>query len=467
MTSSPLNDLTLEDIVGVPLSPLPESIRDSLEIERIGDSWVEVLDKYGNLEAQPPFDSTFWKDLEASTEEKVEVLEEEVLKSGVLPDILGNDTDNDTEDEVEVEVGKPTIITSTGMMHFCIYCSKFCGEQKVCDFHKCLINDCDGKRVSKGFCNKHYLQAFKRCGHEGCRNMVKSKGVCVSHGAIVISKRCSVTGCQKRYQKGGKCIEHGGIQSTCSIDGCSRQSRKGGICYIHGAKIPRCSEVECTKQAVRGGLCVSHGARIPKCTHPGCNYGRRKDGLCNYHHPTVRKCINCRFYQVSKRGEMCSLCAGYRENSAEFKLRELLTLWFQDLKITHDRIIEGSCLRYRPDFFIEAPKGHIIIVEVDETHHKDYDINCEIVRMFNIQQAIMTPIVFVRYNPDAYKPDGIKTTAVKKKDRHNKLRATITRLIHFPPNFLPGIPEVEYLYYPQPRVELLNEEYKQKINVLM
>ena len=164
---------------------------------------------------------------------------------------------------------------------------------------------------------------------------------------------------------------------------------------------------------------------------------------------------------------MCGTCAGYRQNSEEFKLRDLMNLWFQDLKIAHDRIIEGSCLRYRPDFFIETPKGHIIIVEVDETHHKDYDINCEIVRMFNIQQAIMTPIVFVRYNPDAYKPGGIKTTAVKKKDRHNKLRATITRLIHFPPSFIQGVPEVEYLYYPQPRIELLNEEYKQKINILM
>ena len=164
---------------------------------------------------------------------------------------------------------------------------------------------------------------------------------------------------------------------------------------------------------------------------------------------------------------MCGTCSGYRQNSEEFKLRELMNLWFQDSKITHDRIIEGSCLKYRPDFFIETPKGHIIIVEVDEEHHKQYDINCEIVRMFNIQQAIMTPIVFVRYNPDAYKPGGVKTTAVKKKDMYNKLRATITRLIHFPPTFLPGIPDIEYLYYPQPRIELLNEEYKQKINILM
>jgi hypothetical protein len=141
--------------------------------------------------------------------------------------------------------------------------------------------------------------------------------------------------------------------------------------------------------------------------------------------------------------------------------------WFPDLKIVHDRIIEGSCLKYRPDFFIETPNGHIIIVEIDERHHDQYEVDCEVVRMFNIQQAIMTPIIFVRYNPDVYKPDGINTTVVKKRDRHRKLRATIARLTKFPPSFLQGIPEVEYLYYPQPRVELLNEEYKQKINILM
>ena len=467
MTSSPLNDLTLDDIVGAPLSPTIE-IRDSLEIERIGDSWVEVLDKYGDLEAQPPYDSTFWKDLEGAAEEKVEVLEEEVLESGVLPDIFGGETDTEDEvevEKVEVEDDKPTIITSSGMMHFCIYCSRFCGEQKVCDFHKCLINDCDGKRISKGFCNKHYLQAFKRCGHEGCRNMVKSKGVCISHGAK--QPTCSIEGCLKWPIQGGVCVTHGGISKRCSEVGCTNKSIKGGVCVTHGAVHKRCSFSGCTRQLQKGGYCITHGAKPLKCNHPGCNYQRRKDGLCAGHHPTAMKCINCQFYQVRYSGEMCSLCAGHRENSEEFKLRELLTLWFQDLKIAHDKIIEGSCLRYRPDFFIETPNGHIIIVEVDETHHKDYDINCEIVRMFNIQQAIMTPIVFVRYNPDAYKPCGVKTTAVAKKVRHNKLRATITRLIHFPPTFLPGIPDVEYLYYPQPRIELLNEEYKQKINILM
>lgn len=440
MTSSPLSDLTLDDIVGVPLSPTNE-IRDSLEIERIGDSWIQTLEDEGDLEAQPPFDSTFWKDLEGAAEEKVEVIEEEVLESGVLPDILGNDTD--TEDELEVEDGKPTIITSSGVMNFCKFCSKFCGEQKVCAFHRCIFNNCENKRTSKGMCNKHYLAASRRCTFEGCRNMEVSKGLCKRHsGAQDKRKKCSENDCSNIAQKGGLCYTHGDVNRRCTVHGCSRKYQNGGVC-------------------------ITHGAILPKCTHPGCNYERRKDGLCGIHHPTYRKCINCQFYQVQKSGDMCGTCSGYRENSEEFKLRELLTLWFQDLKITHDRIIEGSCLRYRPDFFIETPKGHIIIVEVDETHHKDYDINCEIVRMFNIQQAIMTPIVFVRYNPDAYKPGGIKTTAVPKKVRYNKLRATITRLIHFPPTFLPGIPEVEYLYYPQPRIELLNEEYKQKINILM
>lgn len=465
MTSSPLNDLTLDNIVGAPLSPTIE-IRDSLDIERIGDSWVEVLDKYGDLQAQPPFDSTFWKDLEGAAEEKVEVLEEEVLESGVLPDIFGNDTD--TEDELEVEDGKPTIITSTGFMNFCKFCSKFCGEQKVCAFHRCIMFKCENKRTSKGMCNKHYLAASRRCTFEGCRNMQISRGLCKRHsGANEKRKKCSENDCSNIAQKDGKCYSHGDGPKRCSLDGCSNRAQKGGVCISHGAKHPRCSKVGCLNRSIKGGVCVTHGAERVKCTHPGCNYGRRKDGLCYTHHQTYRRCINCQFYQVSSIGEMCSTCAGYRENSEEFKLRDTINLWFQDLKIVHDKIIEGSCLRYRPDFFIEAPKGHIIIVEVDEEHHERYDINCEIVRMFNIQQAIMTPIVFVRYNPDAYKPGGIKTTAVPKKVRYNKLRATITRLIHFPPTFLPGIPEVEYLYYPQPRIELLNEEYKQKINILM
>lgn len=321
--------------------------------------------------------------------------------------------------------------------------------------------------VSKGLCRRHSgaPDKRKRCSENGCSNFAQKGGKCYTHGEK--QKRCVVDGCLNQTRKGGVCVTHGAIVQRCSMNGCMKQSQNGGRCISHGAKAPKCSVNGCIKQSQNGGVCISHGAKTPKCTHPGCNYERRKDGLCGYHHPTHKKCINCQFYQVAIKGSMCSTCAGYRQHSEEFKLREMINLWFQDLKITHDKIIEGSCLRYRPDFFIEAPKGHILIIEVDENHHKDYDINCEIVRMFNIQQAIMTPIVFVRYNPDAYKPGGVKTTAVKKKDRHNKLRATITRLIHFPPSFIQGVPEVEYLYYPQPRVELLNEEYKQKINVLM
>lgn len=331
---------------------------------------------------------------------------------------------------------------------------------------RCSENDCSKIAQKGGKCYYHG-DGPPRCSAVDCTNNALKGGVCARHGG----KRpiCSVAGCLTYSKINGICIKHGAKLPRCSEEGCIKQSQNGGRCIAHGAKAPKCSVTMCLNNCIKGGVCVKHGAQIRKlkCTHPGCQYNRSKDGLCNAHHPTYRKCINCQFFQVPIKGSMCSTCAGYRENSEEFKLRELITLWFQDLKIAHDRIIEGSCLRYRPDFFIETPKGHIIIVEVDERHHDQYDINCEVVRMFNIQQAIMTPIVFVRYNPDVYKPDGVKTTIVKKRDRHNKLRATIARLLHFPPTFLPGIPEVEYLYYPQPRVELLNEEYKQKINILM
>ena len=46
---------------------------------------------------------------------------------------------------------------------------------------------------------------------------------------------------------------------------------------------------------------------------------------------------------------------------------------------------------------------HIIIVECDENQHKDYDTTCEIARINELFTDLGDrPIVFIRFNPDAY-----------------------------------------------------------------
>ena len=47
--------------------------------------------------------------------------------------------------------------------------------------------------------------------------------------------------------------------------------------------------------------------------------------------------------------------------------------------------------------------GHVFIVEIDENKHKDYDCSCEHKRLMELSQDLQhNPIVFIRFNPDAY-----------------------------------------------------------------
>ena len=47
--------------------------------------------------------------------------------------------------------------------------------------------------------------------------------------------------------------------------------------------------------------------------------------------------------------------------------------------------------------------SHIIIVEIDENKHNNYDCNCENKRLMEISQDLNhRPIIFIRFNSDSY-----------------------------------------------------------------
>ena len=75
---------------------------------------------------------------------------------------------------------------------------------------------------------------------------------------------------------------------------------------------------------------------------------------------------------------------------------------FPSLTITHDKTIPNGCSRKRPDVFIDL--GYqVLIVEIDEDEHIDYDCLCENKRTMLLSQDIHhRPLVFIRFNPDGY-----------------------------------------------------------------
>jgi hypothetical protein len=95
----------------------------------------------------------------------------------------------------------------------------------------------------------------------------------------------------------------------------------------------------------------------------------------------------------------------------EYAVVEYVKNKFPNLHWIADKIVNGGCSRRRPDLLLDL--GYqIVIVEVDENQHTDYDCSCQNKRIMELSQDLgHRPIVFIRFNPDDYEKDGITITS--------------------------------------------------------
>ena len=86
----------------------------------------------------------------------------------------------------------------------------------------------------------------------------------------------------------------------------------------------------------------------------------------------------------------------------EFAVVEYIMKIFPEFTWTADKVVKDGCSKKRPDLLLDL--GYqIIIIEVDENKHCKYDTSCENARLMTISQDLgHRPIIFIRFNPDAY-----------------------------------------------------------------
>lgn len=67
-----------------------------------------------------------------------------------------------------------------------------------------------------------------------------------------------------------------------------------------------------------------------------------------------------------------------------------------------DKRVADGCSARRPDLLVDMG-SHVIIIEVDENAHEHYETTCENKRLMELSRDVHhRPIVFIRFNPDAY-----------------------------------------------------------------
>lgn len=308
---------------------------------------------------------------------------------------------------------------------------------------KCKVNNCyvqphfnfDGEKKPL-YCLQHKLEGMidiinKRCKEKNCsvqpsfNHKGEKKAVyCFQHKlndmVDVRSKKCIEKGCfvQPRFnykgeKKGLYCTNH---KLPEMIDICSKKCKQEN-CKVNpyfnyiGEKF--------------GIYCMQH--RLPEminvitktCKEKNCiiqpqyNYEKEKTGLYCSNHKKLGmidvkspKCQICKMTCVERKRVICFSC---RSQTAKIKRRETVILEALNSDETlrkytsqdqaHPCAKQMGLGKYRVDFSWELP-DKVIILEVDENEHQNYNVECEQKRIHQLHEIFAKPLLIFRYNPD-------------------------------------------------------------------
>ena len=349
----------------------------------------------------------------------------------------------------------------------------------------------------------------KRCEHEGCKSQpafnvkgAKRGRFCKDHKEIgmvnVRNKRCEHEGCKSQpafnvegATKGRLCKDHKEIgmvdvkHKRCEHEGCKSRpsfnvegSTKGRFCKDHkeigmvNVRNKRCEHEGCTVRPMYGlpGLPVSHCSthkesnqiKHSKSTCVECHeqalYGLNSPQYCEMHKTEAcrnlveRECSKCQLVNVLNGQGICVYCDGYAKNAhlaKQKKVEQFLSLQDEvcDLVSVDKRIDHGACSNERPDFVYDFG-DRVVIVEVDEHQHRDRACLCEQTRMVNISQNyVPMPTIFIRYNPDKYKPLYAGEKQERETLRLEELHRSIQHFKSLDHSLLTGICFVNHLFF--------------------
>jgi hypothetical protein len=278
---------------------------------------------------------------------------------------------------------------------------------KICIYQDCKVQSTynnDGE-ITPLYCSKHKLEGMvdikhKKCIYDGCKSRAicnipsEKKGLYCSvhkHEGMedIKHKKCIYDGCKTRanYNIFGElnalyCVTHKSeimvnvSSKTCIYDNCKKQptyNKEGQLFALY-----------CFEHKIDGMINVKHKT----CKSEWCNTRphEKYDGYCMYCYMNLfpDKPVS-RNYKTKERAVV-----------------DYVKTQFPDYNWIADKPISDGCSKRRPDLMIDL--GYqIIIIEIDENQHLDYDCSCENKRIMELSQDVShRPIIFIRFNPDDY-----------------------------------------------------------------
>jgi hypothetical protein len=165
----------------------------------------------------------------------------------------------------------------------------------------------------------------------------------------------------------------------------------------------RCEETNCKELALYG-----------VDTHQHCERHKLKDEI-NY---MENHCVSCNLLGIIDKNGHCDTCDPVLFKKVRLAKQNAVRDFLISENIlfdTVDRMIDGGiCGRERPDFYMDCGT-HFLVLEVDENQHSGRPCECEQTRMVNISQSNGLKTLFLRYNPDKYKPGELSMETTTKR----------------------------------------------------
>lgn len=171
--------------------------------------------------------------------------------------------------------------------------------------------------------------------------------------------------------------------------------------------------------------------------------------FCEYDKPyniSNRKCEEC-YCHIPSGDMLCEVCQYSQETGKLLNIirKEQIVVNYlkkHNINFIHDKIIKGGNNKRRPDILIKRSWGYVI-VEIDELQHRRslYTPDYEYIRTQQIYDDLnKSKLLFVRYNPDTYKP--IKGQEVQ--SQKQRLKRLLFILYHINEKYL--VEEISSIY---------------------
>ena len=261
------------------------------------------------------------------------------------------------------------------------------------------------------------------CKHPDCKTRAnfnyqgESARFCFKHKTDeminTVNKKCP-HGKQKSYCKecgGSSFCSHGKQKSRCKECGgsslCTHGKQKSECKECGGSQICSHGKLKSHCKECGGSQICSHGKQKSYCKECGGGSALCKNNWCN---TSVKKkydgyCCFCYIHMFPDK----PIARNYK--TKEVTVAEHIKTKYSVFEWITDKTVQDGCSRRRPDLLLDL--GYqVIIIEVDENQHTDYDCSCENKRTMELSKDVgHRPIVFIRFNPDDYINGGEKITS--------------------------------------------------------